>query len=325
MTSCEPKRTRAYSEDLRWRMVWQREALQYSYEDIGSNLGVDRSTVIRTVSLFRTTGTVSKKEYPKDRAARELTSPAQLFILNLVVEKSGIYLHEIQEELENFMMVIVSLSTICRFLYTSGFTRQRLRTVALQQDTFMREQFILDVSVYSPEVFIFVDETGADRRNSLRKYAYSLRGKPATNHTLMVRGERVTAIACMSVNGIIDIKTVKGTSDGDHFYDFLQLHLIPYTMPYNGVNPHSVVVLNNCAIHHVSEATSTLREIGVLVHFLPPYSPDFNPIEEAFSKVKAGLKQNTETFYDSETHLLESFASITPSDCRAWISHAGIY
>ena len=129
MTSCEPKRTRAYSEDLRWRMVWQREALQYSYEDIGSNLGVDRSTMIRTVSLFRTTGTVSKKEYPKDRAARELTSPAQLFILNLVVEKPGIYLHEIQEELEIFMMVIVSLSTICRFLYTSGFTRQRLRTL----------------------------------------------------------------------------------------------------------------------------------------------------------------------------------------------------
>ena len=248
MTSCEPKRTRAYSEDLRWRMVWQREALQYSYEDIGSNLGVDMSTVIRTVSLFRTTGTVSKKEYPKDRAARELTSPAQLFILNLVVEKPGIYIPTrdtggVGKFHDGYC---ITFNYLCRFLYTSGFTRQRLRTVALQQDTFMREQFILDVSVYSPEMFIFVDETGADRRNSLRKYAYSLRGKPATNHTLMVRGERVTAIACMSVNGILDIKTVKGTSDGDHFYDFLQLHLIPYTMPYNGVNPHSVVVLDNC-------------------------------------------------------------------------------
>ena len=280
MTSYEPERTSAYSEDLRWRMVWQREALQYGYDNIGSNLGVDRSTVIRTVALFRATGTVSKKEYPKERAARELTTPAQLFVLNLVVQRPGIYLHEIQEELEEFVMVSVSLSTICRFLHTSGFTRQRLRTVALQQDSFLRQQFILDVSVYSPEMLIFLDETGADRRNSLRRYAYSLRGKPATNHSLMVRGERVSAIACMSMSGLLDVKTFKGTSDGDQFYDFLQQHLIQYTMPYNGVNPHSVVVLDNCAIHHVSEVTSTLREIGVLIHFLPPYSPDLKHFQK---------------------------------------------
>ena len=79
MTSCEPKRTKAYSEDLRWRMVWQREGLHYTYEDIGSNLGVNKSTVIRTVSLFRTTGMVSKRMYSKRRAARELTTLAQLF------------------------------------------------------------------------------------------------------------------------------------------------------------------------------------------------------------------------------------------------------
>ena len=326
MTSYEPERTRAYSEDLRWRMVWQREVLQHGYDIIGSNLGVDRSTVIRNVALFRATGTVSKKKYPKERAARELTTPAQLFVLNLVVQRPGIYLHEIQEELEASLMVTVSLSTICRFLQTSGFTRQRLCTIALQQDRFLREQFILDISVYSPEMLIFVDETGADRRNSLRKYAYSLRGKPAKNHSLMVRGERVSAIACMSMAGILDVKTLKGTCDGDQFYDFLQRHLIQYTMPYNGVNPHSVVVLDNCAIHHTSEVTSTLTEIGVLVHFLPPYSPDFNLIEEAFSKVKTSLKGDMESAaVDSETLLLANFASITPNDCRGWISHAGIF
>ena len=202
--------------------------------------------MIRNVALFRATGTVSKKKYPKERAARELTTPAQLFVLNLVVQRPGIYLQEIKEELEASLMVTVSLSTICRFLQTSGFTHQRLCTIALQQDHFLREQFILDVSVYSPEMLIFVD---ADRKNSLRKYAYSLRGKPAKNHSLMVRGERVSAIACMPMARILDVKTLKGTCDGDQFYDFLQRHLIQYTMPYNGVNPHSVV-LDNCAIHH---------------------------------------------------------------------------
>ena len=74
-------------------------------------------------------------------------------------------------------MLEVSLSTICRFLRDGGFTRKKLQKVALQQDKFLREQYILDVSVYSKDMLVFVDETGADKRNTLRKYGYSLRGR----------------------------------------------------------------------------------------------------------------------------------------------------
>ena len=116
MTSYEPERTIAYSEDLRWRMVWQIEVLQHCYDIIGSNLWVDRSTVIRTVALFHATGRVSKKiNIGKERAARELTTSAQLFVLNLVIQRPGIYVHEIQEELEASLMVTVSLSIVCWF------------------------------------------------------------------------------------------------------------------------------------------------------------------------------------------------------------------
>ncbi len=94
-------------------------------------------------------------------------------------------------------------------------------------------------------------------------------------------------------------------------------------MPFNGMNPHSVVVLDNCSIHHYTEVVATLNEIGVLVHFLPPYSPDLNPIEEAFSKVKTLLKRTN--ILDTETALLASFATITAEDCRGWIAHSGIY
>lgn len=144
----------------------------------------------------------------------------------------------------------------------------------------------------------------------------------------MVRGERVSAIACISVAGLLDVKTVRGTTDGDTFYDFVQTHLLPHLMPFNGVNPHSVVILDNCAIHHIAEIQKTIQEVGVLVHFLPPYSPDFNPIEETFSKVKTNLKSveshvGHET--DVETLVLASFASVTPEDCQGWVSHPGIY
>ena len=73
---------------------------------------------------------------------------------------------------------------------------------------------------------------------------------------------------------------------------------------------------------------NAVEEVGALVHFLPPYSPDFNPIEEMFSKVKTVLKSistEMDNVDDIETLLLASFTSVTPEDCRGWISHSGIY
>ena len=141
---------------------------------------------------------------------------------------------------------------------------------------------------------------------------------------MIVRGERISDIACISVAGLLDVKTVRGTSDGDTFYDFVHTHLLPYLMPFNGKNPHSVVILDNCSIHHIPEVTRMIEEVGALVHFLPPYSPDFNPIEETFSKVKTTLK-STESIMaditDVETLLLGSFMSVTLEDCQGWIYH----
>ena len=93
------------------------------------------------------------------------------------------------------------------------------------------------------------------------------------------------------------------------------------------MNPHSVIILDNCSIHHASGIVHTIEEVGALVHFLPPYSPDFNPIKEAFSKVKTVLKTTEAAMdvNDVETLLLASFTSITPDDCKGWILHSGIY
>ncbi len=120
MTSSEPHRTDAYSDDLRWRMVWQCEGLGYSMTQVARNLSVDKSTVSRTLKLFFATGSVAKKIYPKEKAFRMITTPAQVFILNLVVDRPGIYLKEIQKELEivlqqfvGFFMRVVLLIRSC--------------------------------------------------------------------------------------------------------------------------------------------------------------------------------------------------------------------
>ena len=68
-----------------------------------------------------------------------------------------------------------------------------------------------------------------------------------------------------------------------------------------------------------------ITEVGALVHFLPPYSPDLNPIEECFSKVKSLLKSMETTYQDDlETDILAAFSCITPNDCQGWISDSTV-
>ena len=72
--------------------------------------------------------------------------------------------------------VTISLATICRTLWLMGCTRQVVRNVALRQSEVLRARFMAEVSVYSPEMLIWIDESGCDRRCSTRKYGYSLQG-----------------------------------------------------------------------------------------------------------------------------------------------------
>ena len=76
----------------------------------------------------------------------------------------------------------------------------------------------------TPQIcLVFIDETGTDRRNTVRNYGYSLRGKPLKNPTLFVRGEQVSAIACISTAGLLDVKTVKtGFSVLEFIIDHIQ-------------------------------------------------------------------------------------------------------
>ena len=149
----------------------------------------------------------------------------------------------------------------------------------------------------------------------MRRYAYSFIRKPATAQRWLVRGERLSTIAMMSTAGVLDCKIVTGSVNGDVFYEFVESCLLPHLMPFNGINPHSVVVLDNASIHHVEGIMSMVEEVGALVLFLPPYSPDYNPIEELFSKVKCTIKQYEMDEMDLEEIILAAYASVTEEDC----------
>lgn len=95
----------------------------------------------------------------------------------------------------------------------------------------------------------------------------------------------------MSTAGVLDCQTADcGAVDGNVFYHFVQNRVLPHLMPFDGTNPHSIVVLDNASVHHVDGIANMIQGVGALVMYLPPYSPDCNPIEELFSKLKYNIK-----------------------------------
>ena len=97
-------------------------------------------------------------------------------------------------------------------------------------------------------------------------------------------------------------------------------------MPFNGVNPRSILIMDNASIHHVDQVQDMLDNAGCLLWFLPAYSPDMNPMEEVFSQVKRSLQNDAAVFQARDNPRLliySAFMEVSAANCLAYIDHAG--
>ena len=308
-------------------MVYQTKVLSYPVKKVSENLCVDQSTVRRTLKLFDTTGSVEKKMYPDGHGSPKLSEADQMHILEVVLENPSIYLHELKFELQA-RGTHVHESTICRFLQRANFTHKKMKLIAIQQSEELRAKYVAEISQYSPNMLVFVDETGSTRKDAIRKFGYSLRGMPCYSTKLLAKGKRVSAIAALSLEGVVDVMFVHGSVDGDTFANFIERSLLPHLLPFDGINHNSVVVMDNASIHYNARVERLILSVGALLVHLPPYCPDLNPIEESFSAVKSLLRANevlATTPKDIEHILLMAFASVSPEDCYGWFSHSGYH
>ena len=136
---------------------------------------------------------------------------------------------------------------------------------------------------YPIEYYVWADETGSYRRDHMRQYGYQLRGLTPTYHRFLIRGTRVSTIAAISYEGLVNFKILTGTTNGDIFLEFL-VDLISNMQSFPA--PRSVVIMDNYSIHHIQPVKYLLNAVGIPVVFLPPHSPDYNPCEEMFSDIK---------------------------------------
>lgn len=321
--SAEPNRRAPYSNDLRWRIVWQRIALNLGFQDIAKNLNISVGTAYNIFKLFETTGEVDHKKLPQREC--KLDSHHELYIIGFILHFPTLQLSELVDRVEEISGTRVSTSTMCRLLARYGFTRKKIQLVATQRRLDLRASFIASIYTFPKEMFVYIDETGSKLKDMLRKYGYALCGDRAVNHQLLVRGQNITSIAAICTEGLLAVEITANKVNGEMFFDFLRGSLIPELHQFNGYNPKSVVIMDNCSIHRVQEVTDLLNSAGVLTLFLPPYSPDLNPIELAFSYIKYYLKEHEDIIHIvPSTYLIKTaFENLTPSMCNNWIKHCG--
>ena len=232
----------------------------------------------RLVHLYRTTGDVRSLQ-DKHGPERKLSEFEELPVLQSFLNNPGIHLNEVQQELLDITGTWVSLATICKTAHRLGLTRQKMKKIAIRCSEVLRAKYMAEIEAFDPDMLVFLDETGSDKRNSIRQFGYGLRGITLVTHKLDIYEKRISAIGVMTTRGIEDTYLIEGNVDGDIFLQFVQKCLLNIIHPFHGNNARSVVVIDNASIHHVDTVVELITAAGALVRFLPPYSPDLNPNE----------------------------------------------
>jgi transposase len=167
---------------------------------------------------------------------------------------------------------------------------------------------------------VFVDESGFNT-SMTRLRARAPRGKRAYGKVPRNRGKNQTLIAAITLEGAMSASmTVEGATDAQAFEAYVEHFLAPT------LEKGQVVVLDGLGAHRTQKVTELIEARGAELVFLPSYSPDLNPIEEAFSKIKALVRKEGARVREALVEAIgRALAAVTIEDTAGWFSHAGYW
>ena len=166
-----------------------------------------------------------------------------------------------------------------------------------------------------PDKVIFIDETWA-KTNMTRRYGRALLGTRLMEKTPCGRWETTTFLGSLRATGFIAPLTVEGPINGPLFRAWVEQHLASL------LQPGDIVVMDNLSSHKVAGVRESIAAVGAEVRYLPPYSPDLNPIELAFAKFKKLLRDGAERTVDKLWQLCGSILDqFTELECRNYFRH----
>lgn len=263
-------------EQLRDRIVEWRYTHQKTAAEIADLAGCSERTVYTILRNHRDYLQTSNP-FARPRGRPRILDQGDItYITSLLQANPTLYLDEIQERLLEARGVEPSLSTLSRVLQRLDITHKRVAKSALERDELVRATWQAEYGDIPAESFVWLDESSIDNRTAQRTEGWAPRGVACVRRATFIRGERFSLLPALSLDGIIALDIFEGSVNKDRFISFVRdqlvsiappIHLIgtccslvhpvqaPKLTPYPG--PRSVVVMDNCAIHHDEE----IREI----------------------------------------------------------------
>ncbi len=183
----------------------------------------------------------------------------------------------------------------------------------------LRRLFLEAIQQEDVTRFVFVDETST-HLTYCRRYGRAPAGQRLDQAVPLHSGPNVTFIAALTPDGLGALLSVNGAVNGDVFAAYLDQVLGPT------LRPGDVVVLDNLSVHKVDGLDEIVHKYGARLCYLPPYSPDFNPIELVFSKLKTWLRTAKARTRDLLEEAIRAAAEwITEQDAKNWFHHCGYH
>jgi transposase len=307
---------RPYSLDLRERVAAAIDNHEGSMRSIARVFRVSTSFVVRLLRHRRATGTLAPE--PHRGGVPPALGPDDLEQLAALVREQP---DATLEQLKQRGGFSVSLKTLWYALDNLGLTRKKKSLHASQRDRpdvqTKRRRFRREVREIEPKRLIFVDETGVTTAMT-PTHARAPRGERAVA-SAPASWETVTVIAALGLDGVHAPLAFPGSTDTAVFQSYVEQVLVPE------LHAGDVVVFDNLKPHLAAGVAKSIEVAGAHVMLLPPYSPDFTPIEEMFSKFKQGLRRiAARTKADLYDAVGEVLRRMTRQDSLGWFRHAGL-
>ena len=191
-------------------------------------------------------------------------------------------------------------------------SEQEREDVARARRRWLRQQGFLD-----PARLVFIDET-ATSTNMVRPRGRCLRGDRLIGSTPHGHWKTMTLVAGLRNKGIVAPLVLDGSMNGTTFLAYVEQFLAPT------LSRDDIVIMDNLPAHKVPGVIEAIEAVNATALYLPPYSPDFNPIEQVFSKIKALLRKAAErTIPGLWRRIRRLLRSVSEQECINFIRHAG--
>jgi transposase len=180
-----------------------------------------------------------------------------------------------------------------------------------------RDEWLAGQPDLNPENLVFIDETWA-KTNMARLYGRALRGQRLVAPVPHGHWMTTTFVAALRHDEIAAPCVFDGPMDGTSFLAYVEHFLAP------ALRYGDVVVMDNLASHKVAGVKEAIERAGATLRYLPAYSPDLNPIEQAFAKLKAALRKAAARTFDALIEAIaQALADFTPEECANYIANSG--